>query len=351
MSFARYHRQMLLPGWGEDGQKRLARSHALVVGCGALGCAISDQLARAGVGALTIIDRDIVEWTNLQRQCLFDESDAAAGLPKAEAARRRLHLVNSGVQVHAIVADFTSRNARRLSEGAHILLDGTDNFETRYLINDLAVDRGTPYVYGGAVGTQGMAMTVIPGATPCLRCIFEEPPPPGTAATCDTAGVLGPIISVIGAIQATDALRLLLHADPAPGNALTDVELSTGRIRRTDLAKARRPDCPCCAFRKFEFLDGGHERLTEYLCGQHSVQVAPTRESGGVDLASIKARLDPHGTFTALSTLLVRGTLNNDRGEDGEAIGITVFADGRAIIKGTQKPELARSIYARYIGS
>lgn len=351
MPQSRYHRQMLLPGWGEEGQRKLTSSHALLIGCGALGCAVADHLTRAGIGRITIVDRDTVEHTNLQRQCLFDEADAAAGIPKAEAARRRLHAVNHEVSITAVVADFTSRNARRLSEGVSLLLDGTDNFETRYLINDLAIDRGIPYVYGGAVGMQGMAMTVIPGLTPCLRCLFEEPPPAGTAPTCDTAGVLGPIIAVVGAMQANDAIRLVLGMEPGPGNTLLDVELSSPRFRQTNVAHARRADCVCCGARRLEFLDGQRERLTGFLCGQNSVQVAPPREGAGVDLGALKARLDPHGHFRVLSTLLVRGEFHGERGEDGQTIGMTVFADGRAIIKGTQKPELARSIYARYVGS
>jgi molybdopterin-synthase adenylyltransferase len=372
MSVSRYHRQMLLPGWGEEGQRKLAAAHALVVGCGALGCAICDHLVRAGVGTVTIVDRDVVELTNLQRQTLFTEADASAGLPKAEAARRRLSAVNSSVRINAVVADFTSRNAMKLSEGAGIILDGTDNFETRYLINDVAVKRGIPYAYGGAVANQGMAMTVVPGETACLRCVFEEPPPPGTAATCDTAGVFGPIIAIIGAFQAADALRLMAElgdarlggADHANhtnrseqrpvarrvGNSLLDVDLSECWVRRTDVSRAKREDCPCCGLKKFEFLDGAGERAAEYLCGQHAVQVAPPRDVGGVDLVAIKARLDSHGTFTAVASLLVRGVLNSEKGDEGDAIGLTVFADGRAIVKGTQRAEVARSIYSRYVG-
>ncbi|MBX3375693.1 MAG: ThiF family adenylyltransferase [Phycisphaeraceae bacterium] len=351
MSFARYHRQMLLPDWGEPGQKRLAASHALLVGCGALGCGIADFLVRAGIGTLTIVDRDVVELTNLQRQTLFDESDAAAGLPKSEAARRRLNAVNSLVTVRPIVADFTSRNARRLSEGVHVLLDGTDNFETRYLLNDLAVDRGIPYIYGGAVAMQGMAMTVIPGVTPCLRCVFEEPPPPGVSPTCDTAGVLGPIISIIAAAQAADALALLTGATVRPGGTLLDVELAPRRFRQTDVSMARRADCPACGLRRLDYLDGGQERMTDFLCGQNSVQVAPARDAGRVDFEAIRTRLEPHGTFSLLSDLLLRGTFRSERGENGDPIGLTLFADGRAIVKGTQRPELARSVYARFIGA
>lgn len=354
MPLFRYHRQELLPGFGPESSAAMARSHAMVIGCGALGTVAAEMLARAGVGRLSLIDRDVVEVTNLQRQTLFDEDDARAARPKAEAAAARLTRVNSSIVIDPIVDDLNPSNADRLVSShppPHVLLDCTDNFVARYLLNDLAVKRGIPYIYGGAVATQGMAMTVIPGSTPCLRCIFEEPPPPGTAATCDTAGVFGPIISIIAACEAADALRLLLGQHAAVGNTLLDVELSVNRIRRTDVSRARRDDCPCCIHRKFDFLDGNHESGVESLCGQNAVQVAAPRDSAGLDLASIKSRLDAHGSFAAISTLLVRGTLRNEKGESGDPISLTVFADGRAIVKGTHRPELARSIYSRYVGS
>ena len=217
----RYHRQTLLPDFGNEGQARLSSSHALVVGCGALGCAAADTLTRAGVGRLTIVDRDVVELTNLQRQVLFDESDAAEGLPKAEAARRRLAAINSCVTIHALVQDFNHRTAPRIAglAGAaptppDVILDGTDNFETRLVINDLAVKHGIPYVYAGAVGTKGMQMTVLPpalgGGPPCLRCLVDRPPAPGVLPTCDTAGVLGPVISIVSGVQAAEALKILV---------------------------------------------------------------------------------------------------------------------------------------------
>jgi adenylyltransferase/sulfurtransferase len=349
MSTARYHRQMLLPDWGEEGQFRLSAAKILLVGCGALGCSIADLLVRAGVGHLTIVDRDIVELTNLQRQTLYDEKDVAEGLPKAEAARRRLAKVNSQVKLTAVIADYTSRNAESLASNATLLLDGTDNFETRYLLNDLAVKRHVPYVYGGAVGTRGMAMTIRPGHTPCLRCVFEEPPPAGVAQTCDTAGVLGPMISLVAAHQATEALKLLLGRQDLVLPALLDIDAWTNTTRRIDLSKSKRTDCPCCGLRRFEFLDGDRAGQAAALCGQNAVQVAPS-SSSGIDLAALSSRLSPHGNFTLLPSLLIRGTLTAERGDNGAPISLTVFADGRAIVKGTSKPEVARTLYARYIG-
>ena len=350
MTVDRYHRQKLLPGWGAEGQARLAEARVLLVGCGALGCAIADSLARAGVGHLTIVDRDVVELTNLQRQTLFTERDAADGVPKAEAARRRLSEVNSEVEVRAVVADFSSRNAEKLGSDATIVLDGTDNFETRYLINDLAVKRSIPYVYGGAVATRGMAMSIVPGRTPCLRCVFEEPPPPGTAATCDTAGVLGPIIATVAAYQATEAIKLLLGQSELVAAVLMETDLWSGIHRRIDISKAKRSDCPCCALRQFEFLEGGRAGQVAALCGQNAIQIAPVGQQD-LDLEALNARLLPHGKFALMASLLVRGTLSSERGENGEPISLTVFADGRAIVKGTARPETARSVYARYIGA
>jgi adenylyltransferase/sulfurtransferase len=249
-----------------------------------------------------------------------------------------------------VVADFSPKNAAKLGADATILLDGTDNFETRYLINDLAVKSGIPYVYGGAVGTRGMAMTVIPGRTPCLRCIFEEPPPAGTAQTCDTAGVLGPIIATIAAYQAAEAIKLMLGRPDLVATVLMETDLWAGVYRRVDISRAKRADCPCCGLKRFEFLEGERAGQVAALCGQNAVQVAAPGQQD-VDLETLAARLSPHGTFVHMPSLLLRGTLNSERGEDGEAIGITVFADGRAIVKGTSRPELARTLYARYIGA
>lgn len=348
----RYHRQMLLPGVGDEGQRRLLASHAVIVGCGALGCTVADLLARAGVGRLTIVDRDVVEITNLQRQTLFDESDAAEALPKAGAARRRLAAINSQVQVDAVVADFSPRNAERIVLGQDdafpgVIVDGTDNFETRYLINDLSVKHVIPYAYAGAVGTRGMQATFKPGNGPCLRCIFPEPPPPGSTPTCDTAGVLGPVISIVAGAQAADAISILLGRPEGSATTLLDFDIWAAQRRRVDLA--RDPDCPCCAHQKLDWLDGRRAGGTTSLCGRSAVQVLPAPGAPGPDLAALAERLRPHGAFTA-SRFLVRGRFEREQGELGPC-DLTVFADGRAIVGGTIRPEAARAIYAKYIGA
>ena len=345
----RYHRQMLLPGVGEEGQRRLLASRALVVGCGALGTVIADLLARAGVGALTIVDRDVVEATNLQRQTLFDEADAAAGVPKAEAAARKLRAVNSGVRIEAVVADFGPRTAEKIARGRSgdmpgVIVDGTDNFQTRYLLNDLAVARGVPYIYGGAVGTAGMSMTIVPGRTPCLRCVFPDLPAPGTTPTCDTAGVLGPVTATVAAHEAAEAIKALLGRHEALSRGLVRFDLWGGGWRRIDLGEAT-PGCPCCGQREFPFLDGSIAARAAVLCGRDSVQVNPSPESvrSRLDLDALALRLAEHGSFES-TRLLVRGTLRE------EGLELTVFPDARAIVKGTTEPGIAMAVYARYVG-
>jgi adenylyltransferase/sulfurtransferase len=274
MSLARYHRQMLLPGIGEQGQQRLRDSHALVVGCGALGTVIVDSLARAGVGTITIVDRDVVELTNLQRQILYDERDVEQGMPKALAAKAKVARINGEVNVHARVDDFSHRNAERYIPGADIILDGLDNFETRYLLNDLSVSRGIPYIYGGAVSTTGVTMAVLPSgakrqmdstsrvewsesqSTPCLRCVFPEAPPPGTSPTCDTAGVLGPAVAIIAAHQCVQTIKLLTGNIDAVDRSLLSLDVWTNELRRFDISGARTADCPCCGQGRFDILQG-----------------------------------------------------------------------------------------------
>lgn len=345
----RYHRQMLLPGVGEEGQRRLLESRALIVGCGALGTVIADLLTRAGVGTLTIVDRDVVEATNLQRQTLFDEKDAAEGVPKAEAAARKLRAINSGVRIEAVVADFGPRTAEKIARGGRgempgVIVDGTDNFQTRYLLNDLAVARGVPYIYGGAVGTAGMSMTIVPGRTPCLRCIFPDLPAPGSTPTCDTAGVLGPATAMVGAYEAAEAIKVLLGRMEALSRGLVQFDLWGGGPRRIDLGEAR-PDCPCCGQRTFPFLDGSIAARATVLCGRDSVQVNPSPESirSRLDLETLAQRLAEHGSFEA-TRLLVRGRLRE------EGLELTVFPDARAIIRGTTEPGIAMAVYARYVG-
>ncbi|MGE3108708.1 MAG: ThiF family adenylyltransferase [Phycisphaerales bacterium] len=384
----RYHRQMLLPQIGEAGQDRLRGSRVLLVGCGALGCPVADLLVRAGVGRITIVDRDVVERTNLQRQTLFDEADAIAGRSKAEAAAARLRRVNSRVIVDAVVADFSPRNAEPLLEGApdavvgsdaptapdaarsrparraDVLVDGTDNFLTRYLLNDLAVKHGVPLVYGGAVGAAGMSMTIIPGRTPCLRCVFPDAPAPSGPlhATCDTAGILAPVSTLIGAVQAIEVIKLLVGNADAASADLAEFDLWHNRARRFSVVALRSDSCECCVQRNFPFLGGRYDSDVRVICTRHAggaVQVVPPRRAGmgagasdapgGVHLPTLAQRLRSQGRFDATPSAL-RGYLDHESGEGMHGIELTVFSDGRAIIRGTTDTGVARSIYARYVG-
>lgn len=342
---------MLLPGIGEAGQQRLAQSHALLVGCGALGSVIAELLVRAGIGTLTLVDRDVVELTNLQRQVLFNECDASDGVPKAIAAQRRLKAINHHVDVIATVDDFNASNAERFIAGADVILDGLDNYETRYLLNDLAVKHDIPYIHGGAVGTTGTAMSVLPRRSACLRCVFPEIPPTGSTATCDTAGVLGPVVNMIASHQTTEAIKFLTGNEQAMDQSLLSIDLWHNRIHRTNLAHARDDSCECCGRRTFVFLDAAATSTAVTLCGRNAVQINPAGSSrpAQLDLAAVAERLADHGHFTSAPHLL-RGTFSSQR-ESGAAIELTLFPNGRAIIKGTDQVELARSMYARYLGS
>ena len=333
----RYSRQILFPGIGEQGQEALLASHAVVVGCGALGSFHAAALARAGVGRLTIIDRDYVEPSNLHRQWLFEESDAAESLPKAAAAARRIAGINSAVEVRGIVADLTARNAEELLGGAGVILDGTDNFEARYLVNDFAVSRGIPWIYGAAVGSYGLAMTVIPGHTACLRCVYPDPPE-GVQPTCETAGVLNVIISAVASIQVADALKILCGCASQVQPRITRMDLWYGGIRQID-GPVRDPDCPTCGRREFSYLEE-RRRPPVTLCGWNAVQVHERERP--LDLAELKERLAPLGEVRA-NEFALRFRV--------EPYEMTIFPDGRAIVKGTSDEGVARSLYARYVGN
>jgi adenylyltransferase/sulfurtransferase len=339
----RYHRQTLLRQIGRQGQEKLASSRVLLVGCGALGTVLAEQLARAGVGTLRIVDRDIVELTNLQRQTLFDEADAAESVPKAIAAERRLRAINSDVRIEPIVADFHAGNAEELAASPDLILDGTDNAETRYLINDLAVKHSIPWVYGACVGTEGRVMTVIPGDGPCLRCLFPEPPGAGELPTCDTTGVLGPLAGVVASLQAVAAIKLLSTNAAAVGRQMTVINVWANRIRAIDTTDARRNDCRTCRERKFDSLEGAAGRRLVSLCGRNAVQVQPERR-GNIELASLASRLEPVGVVTRTPYLL-RFALR-----DESATQMTVFPDGRVIVAGTTDLDRARSLCARFVG-
>jgi len=330
----RYSRQILFPGIGEEGQRKLLDSNVAVVGCGALGSFQAEALARAGVGRINIVDRDYVESSNLQRQWLFDEADADASLPKAVAAERALARINSGVRVTGIVDDLTASNIDELLGASELILDGTDNFETRYLINDYCVSRRVPWIYGAAVGSYGLAMPVLPGRA-CLRCIYPEPPG-GTQPTCETAGVLGSITAAIAAVQVAAALKWLTTADLEP--RITTLDLWNGPIRQVD-APAPDPDCPTCAKHEFPYLDG--ERTAPIsLCGRNAVQIHERRRP--LDLDLLKRKLLPLGEVRA-----------NEFGLRFfcRPYEMTIFPDGRAIVKGTTDAGVARSLYARFIGA
>ncbi len=348
--FGRFHRQIILPRFSRAAQQRLRDSHALVVGCGALGCASVDALVRAGVGRLTIVDRDVVESTNLQRQSLFTDLDAKQGVPKADAAARRVREIDPLMQVRGWVDDFRSENAISYSEGVDILIDGLDNFESRYLLNDLAIKRGIPYVYCGAVGFEGMTFAIVPEQGPCLRCLFPEPPPAGVAPTCDRAGVFGPAVSIAAGFAMSRALRILAGVEQPHDFDLVAFDLTRGSIRTTPLGSgARDAECVACANKQFEFLDGTRAARAVTLCGRNAVQILPAR-SGCVDVEAMGLRLAPHGSFAVQSGRL-HGVLAGERTHDGGCFEITLFADGRAIVRGSSDPSDAQRIYTKYVGA
>ncbi len=338
MSFEeRYSRQVLFPGIGTQGQRRLSESRVAIVGCGATGSALAELLARAGVGTLRIIDRDYVETSNLQRQTLFDEADAAASLPKAIAAARKIAAFNSEIVVESEVADLTPENIERLLSGAQLLLDGTDNFETRYLLNDFSVRQALPWIYCAAVGSYGLTMNILPGETACLACLFPEAPR-GALETCETAGVLGPIVSLIASAAAAEALKLLAGAREQLRHTLLSWDLWTNQSSSLEAGRPS-PDCRACRQRDFVHLAGkGRAHVT--LCGRNSVQIHERDRT--MDFVQMSERLKVHGTVRHNQFLL---KFWHDPYE------LTLFPDGRAIIKGTSDTAIARSLYSRYIGS
>jgi len=335
----RYSRQMLFAQIGEAGQAKLLASRVVIVGSGALGCAQAEMLARAGVGHLTIVDRDFVEFSNLQRQTLFSESDASERLPKAIAAKNRLSKINSAIEIEAVVADVNNSNVESLIKGSDLVIDGTDNFQVRYLLNDACVKHGVRWIYGAAVSSYGTTMTIIPSETPCLRCIFDEMPDAGSSPTCDTAGVIMPIIQTVAAVQIAEALKILIG----------DLESLHGSLMQFDVWASERhaiklngpdPDCACCGKHEYEFLDAASSEFSAVLCGRDAVQIAPA--NGSVDLSSLATRLAALGEVKQNEYLLRFAAGDNE---------ITVFRDGRAIIKGSDDISTARSLYARFIGT
>ncbi len=337
----RYSRQVLFDRIGEEGQKRLLASKATVVGCGALGSVTASILARAGVGKIRIVDRDVVEESNLQRQFLYDEEDLRALKPKAIAARDHLRAANSKIEVEAVVADLCPDNAVRILTGCDLILDGTDNFETRFLINDVSVRHGIPWIYAACLGSYGLTMNIIPGVTACLRCLMESPPEPGTTPTCDTAGIIAPIVSLIASFQSAEALKHLSGRGEEMSDALLSVDAWTQVVTRVEVPKGGgRRRCATCDGMEFEYLSGKGTRPA-VLCGRNAVQITPTGR-GSLDLPALAERLRAAG-IVETSAFLLRFTAGG--------CAMTIFPDGRAIVAGTQDPAAARALYARYIGA
>src|SRR5262245_58353660 len=278
----RYARQMRYAPLGEEGQRRLLASRAVVCGCGALGSVLASTLARAGVGKLRIVDRDFLELNNLQRQILFDEADVAAALPKAVAAAEKLRQINSSIEIEPIVADIDPGNVLSLCAGCDVIVDGTDNFETRFLLNEAALKLGIPWVYGGSIGAEGQTMTILPGQPPCFRCVMNEPPPPGTSPTCDTAGILGPIVNVVASIQACEAIKFLAGHRETVSRTLTVIDLWGNQVRQLNLDRLRASGgCPTCRDKEFPWLANQRGSRTAVLCGRNSVQLsAPSGQDG-----------------------------------------------------------------------
>ncbi len=336
----RYSRQILFSGIGQIGQERLAQSHAVIIGCGALGAMQAEMLARAGVQNLRIIDRDFIEESNLQRQIMFEESDVTERLPKAIAAQNRIARINSDIAVDARVVDVNYTNVEELIHDADVVLDGTDNFETRYVVNDAAVKLGKTWIYGAAVGSYGVQMTIRPQQTPCLRCVFPEAPAPGTSPTCDTAGVILPIIATIVSYQVTEALKILTGQFDKLHGKLLQFDMWEHRVTQIKLGQPEH-DCPTCAQRDFAFLTPHAGQLVLSLCGRNAVQISPAQHTK-LDLAQLAARLSNSGEVSYNRHLLKFAS---------EGYELTIFPDARGIIKGTDDLTLARSLYAKFIGA
>lgn len=336
----RYSRQILFPGIGKAGQEKLMQSRVTLIGCGALGAMHAEMLARAGVGFLRLVDRDFIEASNLHRQVMYDESDAANALPKAVAAANRIARINSAVVAEAVVKDVNYANIEDLIRDADVVLDGTDNFEARYLINDAAVKLNKPWVYGAAVSSYGLQMTIIPGVMPCLRCVFPDMPAPGTSPTCDTAGVILPIIATVSSYQVAETLKLLTGQTDNLHGSLIQFDLWQNSFTRLKL-RERTPACPTCVQQRYEHLTARSGQMVTSLCGRNAVQIMPATATQ-LDFAKLAAQLREAGEVSYNRFLLKLKTNEHE---------ITVFADARSIIKGTEDVNVARSLYARYIGA
>jgi adenylyltransferase/sulfurtransferase len=336
---SRYSRQTFFAEIGEAGQRKLLQSRVAVVGLGALGSTISQLLVRAGVGRLTVVDRDLVELHNLQRQTLYDEEDVRSRLPKAYAAGQKLRRINSEIEVRELIADLNPKNAGRLLGEADLILDGSDNLETRFLINDFCVREGKPWIYGGVIGSVGMTLNIVPGQTACLRCVFPELPGPGELPTCDTVGILNSLPALVGAIEAAEAIKLLIGSTEWRRELLY---LDLWKSQFKTLQVAAVPGCECCGQRKFQYLESKATAWVTTLCGRDTVQISPAEERE-LDLSSLSASLARHGRVEN------NGYLLNFQPHEHQAT-LVIFPNGRVLVQGISDEGLARSLYAKYLG-
>jgi adenylyltransferase/sulfurtransferase len=336
-TIGRYSRQLLLEQIGSKGQEKLLQSTALIIGCGALGSTAASLLTRAGVGKLLIADRDVPELTNLHRQFLFDEEDVTNGLPKAEAAARTLRRINSTVQIIGLVTDITAFNIEDLVRDVSIVVDGTDNFETRYLINDACIKLKKPWVYAGVIGTTGMTMNIFPEEGPCLRCLFPEPPPPGSLPTCETFGILNTIPALIASIQATEACKILVHSKMV-SHEIAHIDVWHNSFQRLKVYRSEK--CPACVTRTFDFLSKRKTVWVSKLCGRKAVQITPpTKPEFSFERLS---KLLSHVGEVTYNDLLLKALIDEYE--------LILFRDGRAIVKGTDDESVAKGVYTKYIG-
>lgn len=340
-SLERYSRQILFQHIGEERQKLLMDSYAVVVGCGALGTVSSSYLTRAGIGHIRIIDRDFIEESNLQRQILFDENDIAEGIPKAIAAQRKLRGINTKTNIEGIVTDVNYANIDELTKNADIILDGTDNFETRFLINDFCVKNNIPWIYSACIGSRGVMMNIIPSKTPCLRCVFETMPQMGSFPTCDTAGVIGSIAGVIGSIQVTEAIKILTKNYESINKTLLEIDVWDTRYKQIDVSSLRNlNNCPTCKSHKYRYLEAENGVMTTLICGKNAVQVM-YRNISNIDLEKLAKRLASISDVSSNEFMLKFHVKDHE---------FTVFPDGRAIITGTNDLSMAKSLYSKYLG-
>lgn len=339
----RYSRQIRFPPIGEEGQEKLSAARVTLIGCGALGSVIAETLVRAGVGFLRVVDRDFLELSNLQRQTLFTEADVDGGLPKAIVAAQRLRAINASVEIEPVVVDVTSDNIRALVDRSDLILDGTDNFEIRFLINDVAIATGTPWIYGGCLGADGQMMVVLPGETACLHCLMiDGPPAPGTTATCDSFGILAPIINVIASFQSMEAIKLLSGNRDAVNRKLNVLEMWSNTFRQMDISGLRaRVECPACQLKQLDWLDGKKESQSVVLCGRNAVQLS-FPGGGRISLDDLARKLSGV-TELKRNKFLLRFHVDD--------FSVTVFNDGRGIVSGTDDLAVAKRVYAQYVGN